>query len=1233
MDHHESYEYDVFISFRGDDTRNNILSHLVDRLDREKIRAYTDKKLKLGDEISPNLLKAIEESKLAIIIFSEHYTSSAWCLQELEHICKVKCENSIIPFFYKIDPSQARWQKGTYETDLANHRQRYKDDNRVDGWTNALTTASNFSGIVWKDFRPEAELIDDIVEELLVKLNHMPHSSYHDDLSNTVGIREHIKNFVSLYFDKPTKKDYQIIGMWGMFGIGKTTIAKGVYNRVISQFEHHYFLENVSEKAKTQRSSSDLKDELFAGLLGEESLKFGRGGGGAATTASSGSTFAKLRRFRTKVLIVLDGVENEKQYNDILSPKDIQFSNGSIIIVTSRSEQVLMNIKAGEMYHVRALNDEEADHLYYLQTSTTGESSVGISEEDTELLRKKVKDCASGVPEVLLLLCSSLSSHTTIEEKEIAVEKFRSFPDLNLQNKMRACYDQLDTAEKKIFLDIACFFNGEDRDFVERILKGCDLFPEIGIKKLIANSLLHEDKNKLWMIELLQRMGQEIVRQESENELENRSRLWIASDIRHILENDKGTTKVEGIFLDMSDCDNVVCVSPTAFSKMRNLRLIKIYNSSSRECKVSLQALQSLPNSLRLVYWQAYPMKSLPSNFAPNHLVELTMPYSKLQKLWPSELVEHLGNLKKINLSYSEQLTHISHLSENMEIINLECCTGLVELPLLPKKLSKLTYLNLNNCSNLGKLPTFPKNIKNLEMRRCENLNTLPNNISHMKELECVNLSGCTKLSRFPGISKPMNRLTVLILDGTPIKELPSSICNLIKLQILSLNMCQLLQVLPETISSLDYLEKLSICHCSNLKSLPKLSSSVSWVDARCCQKLEKVDMTTSKLLTHVVSNNDTNTNYKEGKFAFYNCPNLDHESHQNLMFEAQLRILSSAKRTKDIGQNSFPIEEICLPGNKIPDWFEYNNEGDEINVPLPWSWCNHKFLGFAFCVVVEFWDSYSFDSDFKLLCKSECIFPGAEFFDRWRRIWTWQCNYTNPDYHHDIKNTHHNRVKKSSHIFLFYDYGSHKYFDFQVQCNGNSGAVASSSGGPNERQVASSRSRQMINPSATFSFRPNDYTDEFSSCQVKCCGVRLLYDEDHVNLSRRGDRHDHILTREVSEIVQDRQNSTMEIVQRSNTMMSSSSHRNMPSSLYNNHHQITQFTSFHCFQFCPNFAEICDCLLGKRPEIVKNPCGCSQELMKMMKELKEDMEKVNSRMDRILLQQNHNRVPQPISI
>ncbi|XP_062113646.1 disease resistance protein RPP2B-like isoform X2 [Humulus lupulus] len=984
-----------------------------------------------------------------------------------------------------------------------------------------------------------------------------------------------------------------------MFGIGKTTIAKAAYDRLISQFEGHYFLENVSEKVKTQRLS-DLQNELFARLLGEESRNFG-----------TSSTFVKEKLCRTKVLIVLDGVENEKPYNDLLSTKDIQFGSGSLIIVTSRSEQVLKNIKASEQYHVRELNEAEADQLFDLHAI---DESSSMS-EDTEMLKKKVTDYASGIPEALVSLCSHLSRCTTMGEKEDVLEKIRLYPDSNLENKMRACYDQLDDAEKKIFLDIACFFTDEDKDFVERVLNGCDLFPKIGIKNLIANSLLYQDQNKLRMNKLLQRMGREIVKKESDNMLENRSRLWNANEIRDILQSDMGTAKIEGIFLDMSNCDNVVCVSPTAFSKMRHLRLIKIYNSSSKECKVSLQGLESLPSSLILVYWHAYPMKSLPSNFAPNHLVELSMPYSKLQKLWPLGLVQHLGNLKKINLSHSEQLTQISHLFENIEIINLECCTRLVELPLVPKMLTKLTSLNLNNCSALGNILALPRNIKNLEMRRCEKLNTLPNNIGDLKELESVNLSGCNKLSRFPGISKPINRLTNLILDRTALEELPPSIINLPQLQLLSLNMCRLLQVLPESISGLDYLEKLSICHCSKLKSLPKLSSSVSWVDARFCEKLEKVPR--SKLLT--VTSNDID--YTEGKFAFYNCPNLDQESHENLMLEAQLRILRSAVRTRETGQNKFPVEEICLPGKEVSDWFSYNNEGNEINVPLPWSWCNHKFLGFAFCVVVEFWDS-SCDSDFKLLCKSECIFPGGEFSDRWRRIWTWQCNYSDPDDDDDDRS---GRVK-SSHIFMFYEHGSHKYFDFQTQsqCNGSSSATAND-GSSSSRQ---SHYYNGSSPSATFSFHPEDYAEEFSTCQVKYCGVKLLYAED-VRLARLDRNSINRRLRRESEIVE------QEIVQSQMSIDTNTLYAVPVPSI--NTHYITQLSSVDCFEFCPNFGEICDCVLGKRPRSVNaRSCGSCREMRKMMQEVQEDIRELTLKMDTIsqfVTHQNLNRVSEPISI
>lgn len=145
--------YDVFISFRGEDTRNTITSLLVDRLEREKIYTYTDKRLEIGDEIGPTLLQAIQESKLAIIIFSENYASSSWCLNELLHIlkCKGKNTNSIIPIFYEIDPSDPRRsEKGMYAEAFAKHRERFKDDlGKVNEWSNALTTAANLSGIVY----------------------------------------------------------------------------------------------------------------------------------------------------------------------------------------------------------------------------------------------------------------------------------------------------------------------------------------------------------------------------------------------------------------------------------------------------------------------------------------------------------------------------------------------------------------------------------------------------------------------------------------------------------------------------------------------------------------------------------------------------------------------------------------------------------------------------------------------------------------------------------------------------------------------------------------------------------------------------------------------------------------------------------------------------------------------------------------------------------------------------
>ena len=103
-------KYDVFLSFRGEDTRRNFTSHLYEALMQKKIETYIDNQLEKGDAISPALIKAIEDSLVYIVVFSENYASSKWCLGELSKIveCKKVQGQIVIPIFYDIDPSHVR---------------------------------------------------------------------------------------------------------------------------------------------------------------------------------------------------------------------------------------------------------------------------------------------------------------------------------------------------------------------------------------------------------------------------------------------------------------------------------------------------------------------------------------------------------------------------------------------------------------------------------------------------------------------------------------------------------------------------------------------------------------------------------------------------------------------------------------------------------------------------------------------------------------------------------------------------------------------------------------------------------------------------------------------------------------------------------------------------------------------------------------------------------------------
>ena len=148
-------KYDVFISFRGEDTRDGFTSFLYEALRNKAIQAYMDNhQLERGDEISPTLMKAIEESTISVIIFSENYASSPWCLNELVKILECKKRNGqiVIPVFYGIDPSIVRKQKQSYAVALAKLEERFKDS-KLNQWREALKYAANLSGLDSTQYR------------------------------------------------------------------------------------------------------------------------------------------------------------------------------------------------------------------------------------------------------------------------------------------------------------------------------------------------------------------------------------------------------------------------------------------------------------------------------------------------------------------------------------------------------------------------------------------------------------------------------------------------------------------------------------------------------------------------------------------------------------------------------------------------------------------------------------------------------------------------------------------------------------------------------------------------------------------------------------------------------------------------------------------------------------------------------------------------------------------------
>lgn len=148
-------KHDIFVSFRGKDIRRGFLSHLTYAFSQKHIDVFVDDQIEKGEEIWPSLLKAIEGSLISLVIFSENFASSRWCLDELLKImeCKEKSRyHVVVPVFYNIDPADVRHQRGAYEAAFIQLEERHSWT-KLDLWRVALKECSNLLGFHSSSFR------------------------------------------------------------------------------------------------------------------------------------------------------------------------------------------------------------------------------------------------------------------------------------------------------------------------------------------------------------------------------------------------------------------------------------------------------------------------------------------------------------------------------------------------------------------------------------------------------------------------------------------------------------------------------------------------------------------------------------------------------------------------------------------------------------------------------------------------------------------------------------------------------------------------------------------------------------------------------------------------------------------------------------------------------------------------------------------------------------------------